>query len=144
MFLAGDAVHTHSPKVDLGMNINMQVGFNIGWKVGLVAAGTAHPSILDTYNPERHRLAEMLLEFDRHWSKSFTDGELPAAGTSEKTKSMIQVVELFADFADGLKVFCGASLLVWKNDGEDGPAIARRLNLDPWRAVPARQTAQPG
>lgn len=127
IFLAGDAVHTHSPKVGLGMNISMQDGFNIGWKIGLVAAGTAHPSILETYNPERHRLAEMLLEFDRHWSKSFTDDKLHAVGTSEKTKSMIQVVEMFEDFADGLKVFYGASLLVWKNDGEDGPAVARRL-----------------
>lgn len=95
MFLAGDAAHTHSPKVGLGMNISMQDGFNIGWKIGLVAAGTVHPSILDTYNPERHRLAEMLLEFDRHWSKSFTDGKLFPAGTSEKTKSMIQVVQSF-------------------------------------------------
>jgi phenol 2-monooxygenase len=127
MFLAGDAVHTHSPKVGLGMNISMQDGFNIDWKIGLVAAGTAHPSVLDTYSPERHQLATMLLEFDRHWSKSFTDDKFPAAGTSEKTKSMIQVVEMFEDFADGLKVFYGASLLVWKNDGKDGPAVAHRL-----------------
>jgi phenol 2-monooxygenase len=73
IFLAGDAVHTHSPKMGLGMNMSMQDGFNLGWKVALAAAGTAKLEILKTYHPERHPLAEMLLEFDRNWVTVFTD-----------------------------------------------------------------------
>ncbi|KAF3392599.1 hypothetical protein F1880_008898 [Penicillium rolfsii] len=122
VFLAGDAVHTHSPKVGLGMNMSMQDGFNIGWKVALVAGGVAQPSILATYDAERHRLAEMLLDFDRHWSGLFTDGE----GES-KTQNMIKVVELFEDFADGRKSFYGASELVWKFDHDKGPPAAQNL-----------------
>lgn len=126
IFLAGDAVHTHSPKVGLGMNMSMQDGFNIGWKVALVAAGVANPSILSTYDAERHRLAEMLLDFDRHWSGIFTEGK-PAEGGPGKTESMIKIVELFEDFADGLKAFYGASPLVWKPASGEGLVEARYL-----------------
>jgi phenol 2-monooxygenase len=119
IFLAGDAVHTHSPKVGLGMNMSMQDGFNIGWKVALVAAGVANPAILSTYNTERHRLAEMLLDFDRHWSGLFTENQPPEGGPG-KTESMINVVEAFEDFADGLKAFYGASPLVCELDNEQG------------------------
>lgn len=31
IFLAGDAVHTHSPKAGQGMNVSMQDTFNLGW-----------------------------------------------------------------------------------------------------------------
>lgn len=122
IFLAGDAVHTHSPKVGLGMNMSMQDGFNIGWKVALVAAGAAQASILGTYDAERHRLAEMLLDFDRHWSGLFTDGD----GES-KTRNMIKVVELFEDFAEGRKSFYGTSELVWKLGNNEGPPAARHM-----------------
>ncbi|KAJ5091493.1 hypothetical protein NUU61_006363 [Penicillium alfredii] len=128
IFLAGDAVHTHSPKVGLGMNMSMQDSFNVGWKVALVAAGVAHPSILSTYHPERHRLAEMLLDYDRHWSPLFTEMKSEAAESPDKTQTMIKVTELFEDFADGLKAFYGASSLVWKPEGgEEVPAVARCL-----------------
>lgn len=126
IFLAGDAVHTHSPKVGLGMNMSMQDGFNIGWKVALVAAGVASPKILSTYDVERHRLAEMLLDFDRHWSGLFTEGKPPEGGPG-KTESMIKVVELFEDFADGFKAFYGASPLVWRSKSEVGLSAARNL-----------------
>jgi len=119
VFLAGDAVHTHSPKVGLGMNMSMQDGFNIGWKVALVATGVANPAILSTYNAERHHLAEMLLDFDRHWSGVFTENKPPEGGLG-KTESMMKIVELFEDFADGLKAFYGASPLVCKLDNEQG------------------------
>ncbi|CEJ61354.1 hypothetical protein PMG11_09889 [Penicillium brasilianum] len=122
IFLAGDAVHTHSPKVGLGMNMSMQDGFNIGWKVALVASGVAQPSILSTYDAERHRLAEMLLDFDRHWSGLFTEGD-----EESKTQSMIKVVELFEDFADGRKSFYGASELVWKPENDGDQPTARHL-----------------
>lgn len=127
VFLAGDAVHTHSPKVGLGMNMSMQDGFNIGWKVALVAAGVASPVILGTYDEERHRLAEMLLDFDRHWSGHFTETELGPEEGAKKAQMMQKVAELFEEFADGLRSFYGASPLVWKNEGEEGPPCARGM-----------------
>lgn len=142
-FLAGDAVHTHSPKVGLGMNVSMQDGFNIGWKVALVAAGIATPEILSTYNTERHRIAELLLEYDKFWSTFFTSEENPPEDddTPGKTERMIQTVEKFQDFADGVKAFYGHSCLVWKTGDQTGPACATKLV--PGERVPPAKLRQP-
>jgi len=48
VFLAGDAVHTHSPKAGQGMNVSMQDAYNLGWKIESVINGTAERSILST------------------------------------------------------------------------------------------------
>ncbi|KAJ5263894.1 hypothetical protein N7478_011499 [Penicillium angulare] len=72
VFLAGDACHTHSPKAGQGMNVSLQDGYNIGWKLGEVLTGRAHPSILETYVLEREKTAIDLINFDRYWSKLFS------------------------------------------------------------------------
>ena len=41
VFIAGDACHTHSAKAGQGMNVSMQDGFNLGWKLGYVRAAIA-------------------------------------------------------------------------------------------------------
>lgn len=125
IFLAGDAVHTHSPKMGLGMNMSMQDGFNVGWKIALAVAGTLKPEILDTYASERHPLAEMLLDFDRHWSPMFTDRKPGVADT--KASDMALVAGKFEDFADGWKVFYPASSLVRKAEENSEFAFARHL-----------------
>lgn len=72
VFLAGDAVHTHSPKAGQGMNISMQDCYNLGWKLGLVIKGVAQPSILNTYQSERRRVAQDLIAFDQRFAKLFS------------------------------------------------------------------------
>ncbi|KAJ6158089.1 hypothetical protein N7485_010915 [Penicillium canescens] len=123
IFLAGDAVHTHSPKMGLGMNMSMQDGFNVGWKIALAVAGTGKPEILATYDLERHPLAEMLLDFDRHWSPMFTD-QKPPGEKATKAAAMFDIAGKFEDFADGWKVFYPGSCLVCKPGSE---AVARYI-----------------
>lgn len=72
VFLAGDAVHTHSPKAGQGMNVSMQDSFNLGWKVASVVKGTSDLSILKTYQSERRRIAQDLIEFDHKFSRLFS------------------------------------------------------------------------
>ena len=72
VFLAGDAVHTHSPKAGQGMNVSMQDAYNLGWKLGLVVKGIAQPSILKTYQSERRRIAQDLIDFDHKFSRLFS------------------------------------------------------------------------
>ncbi|KAJ9120208.1 hypothetical protein QFC22_003108 [Naganishia vaughanmartiniae] len=60
-----DACHTHSPKAGQGMNTSMMDTYNLGWKLASVIHGTAHPSVLSTYQTERHAVANDLIEFDR-------------------------------------------------------------------------------
>ncbi|KAJ5159398.1 uncharacterized protein N7482_006402 [Penicillium canariense] len=74
VFLAGDACHTHSPKAGQGMNVSLQDGYNIGWKLGEVLTGLACPSLLETYVLERRKAAIDLINFDRYFSKLFSSG----------------------------------------------------------------------
>lgn len=71
VFLTGDACHTHSPKAGQGMNVSLQDGYNIGWKLGAYLKGQATESLIHTYVPERQKTAAELIEFDRNWSKIF-------------------------------------------------------------------------
>lgn len=68
VFLTGDACHTHSAKAGQGMNVSMQDGFNIGWKLGHVLDGRAPKELLSTYHGERQPAAQNLINFDREWS----------------------------------------------------------------------------
>ncbi|SDH52187.1 FAD-dependent monooxygenase [Microbacterium pygmaeum] len=68
VFLTGDACHTHSAKAGQGMNVSMQDGFNLGWKLGHVLTGLAPASLLATYSAERQPVAQQLIDFDREWS----------------------------------------------------------------------------
>ncbi|CAN7200123.1 FAD-dependent monooxygenase [Microbacterium sp. LjRoot45] len=68
VFLTGDACHTHSAKAGQGMNVSMQDGFNLGWKLGSVLTGRSPASLLATYGAERRPVAQQLIDFDREWS----------------------------------------------------------------------------
>lgn len=71
VFLTGDACHTHSPKAGQGMNVSLQDGHNIGWKLGAFLSGQASEALLETYVSERQQTAAELIEFDRNWTKLF-------------------------------------------------------------------------
>ncbi|MCU1478156.1 MAG: phenol 2-monooxygenase [Subtercola sp.] len=68
VFIAGDACHTHSAKAGQGMNVSMQDGFNLGWKLAHVLDGRSPESLLSTYSAERQPVAKNLIEFDKEWS----------------------------------------------------------------------------
>jgi phenol 2-monooxygenase (NADPH) len=68
VFIAGDACHTHSPKAGQGMNVSMQDGFNIGWKLASVLQGRCMPQLLHSYSAERQAIAKELIDFDREWA----------------------------------------------------------------------------
>ncbi|KAL4806807.1 FAD binding domain-containing protein [Aspergillus unguis] len=74
VFLGGDACHTHSPKAGQGMNVSLQDGYNIGWKLAHVLKGLAPASLLETYVLERQKVAIDLINFDRYFSKLFSTG----------------------------------------------------------------------
>ncbi len=68
VFIEGDACHTHSAKAGQGMNVSMQDGFNLAWKLGYVLTGRSPESLLATYSKERQVIAQDLIDFDRQWS----------------------------------------------------------------------------
>src|SRR5690606_9483849 len=74
VLLVGDACHTHSAKAGQGMNVGMQDGFNLGWKLAAVLDGRAAPELLHTYSEERQRVAQILIDFDKEWSAMMAAG----------------------------------------------------------------------
>ncbi|WP_218952384.1 FAD-dependent monooxygenase [Amycolatopsis anabasis] len=61
VLLAGDAAHVHSPLGGQGLNLGLQDAFNLGWKLAMVATGSAPDSLLDTYHTERHPVGERVI-----------------------------------------------------------------------------------
>ena len=55
--LAGDAAHTHVPSGGQGLQIGMQDGFNLGWKLAAHIRGGAPAGLLDSYQHERRPIA---------------------------------------------------------------------------------------
>jgi 2-polyprenyl-6-methoxyphenol hydroxylase-like FAD-dependent oxidoreductase len=62
VFLAGDAAHLCSPGEGHGMNCGLQDAFNLAWKLALVYQGTAHETLLDSYEIERRPAAQLVMK----------------------------------------------------------------------------------
>lgn len=61
VLLAGDAAHVHAPVGGQGLNTGVQDAVNLGWKLAQVVKGISQPSLLDTYQAERHPVAARVL-----------------------------------------------------------------------------------
>ncbi|WP_369382776.1 FAD-dependent monooxygenase [Streptomyces sp. cg36] len=65
VLLAGDAAHIHPPTGGQGLNLGIQDAFNLGWKLAAQIRGWAPDTLLDTYQAERHPVAENVLDNTR-------------------------------------------------------------------------------
>jgi phenol 2-monooxygenase len=118
IFLAGDAVHMHSPKIGLGMNTSMQDGYNLGWKVALAAArAVSNPAtLLATYQQERLPVANTLVKFDRMlWSP---EGNVDP-------EAFLKTHGEFQQFADGRQLLYPESLIV--SEATSNQSAAKKL-----------------
>ena len=61
LFVSGDAGHVHVPIGGQGMNTGIQDAFNLGWKLAGVLKRELHETVLESYNAERHPVAEGLI-----------------------------------------------------------------------------------
>jgi phenol 2-monooxygenase len=128
VFLAGDAVHTHSPKAGQGMNVSMQDTYNLAWKIGLCARNVCPRSILSTYGNERAQVAKDLIDFDHKFSRLFSGR--PAKNVADEAGvSMDEFKKVFEKgnlFASGLSVEYPPSVIV---AGRDRQELARNIQL---------------
>lgn len=122
VFITGDACHTHSAKAGQGMNVSMQDGFNIGWKLAHVLEGRSPEELLSTYSAERQVVAKNLIDFDKEWSTMMAKkpeefdspsdledfyvrtAEFPAGFMTEYTPSLITGASTHQDLAIGYTV----------------------------------------
>jgi phenol 2-monooxygenase len=114
VFIAGDACHTHSAKAGQGMNVSMQDGFNLGWKLAAVLEGRCAPELLHTYSAERQAVAQELIDFDRFFAafmaQPIIDPERPELG-GVSPQAMAEQFERQSRFTAGLATAYRPSVL---------------------------------
>ena len=98
VFIAGDACHTHSAKAGQGMNVSMQDGFNIAWKLGHVLEGRSPEALLSTYSEERQVVAKNLIDFDKEWSTMMAKKPEEFADPAELENFYVSTAEFPAGF----------------------------------------------
>jgi 2-polyprenyl-6-methoxyphenol hydroxylase-like FAD-dependent oxidoreductase len=74
VMLVGDAAHVHSPIGGPGLNLSLQDGANLGWKLAAVVSGRVEPALLATYEAERRPAAERLIMQSRSQLALFRPG----------------------------------------------------------------------
>ena len=95
VFIAGDACHTHSPKAGQGMNVSMQDGFNLGWKLASVLRERCTPAVLHTYSAERQAIAKELIDFDREWAALLASSQKAAGNGNGKGLDPVETQRYF-------------------------------------------------
>jgi phenol 2-monooxygenase (NADPH) len=115
VFIAGDACHTHSAKAGQGMNVSIQDGWNLAWKLGQVLEGRSDESLLKTYHDERQDVAQKLIEYDKEWSAMMSR-------RPEEMQGPHEIVDFFvntANFPGGFDTKYQPSVLVGTSKHQD-------------------------
>ena len=128
-FVAGDACHTHSPKGGWGLNTSLPDTFNLGWKLAAVLQGKSHPKLLQTYSPERRKVAQQLIEADKQLSKLVATS--PTAKQSEQQiKTDITDIEKFMARQNGF--VAGTAIEYYPSyicTGQENQTLATGFNI---------------
>ncbi|KAJ7068688.1 FAD binding domain-containing protein [Mycena amicta] len=113
VFIAGDACHTHSPKAGQGMNASMNDAHNLVWKMVYVLRGWAGISLLQTYESERRKYAQDLIDFDVKFSSLFSGKprtEINHDGVSHE--EFLKAFQTFGGFTSGIGIRYAESAIV--------------------------------
>jgi hypothetical protein len=121
VLLAGDAAHVHSPAGGQGLNIGVQDAVNLGWKLAQVVRGTAPESLLDSYQSERHPIAQRVLKN--------TLAQTALARGDERTKALQATMSELLKMDEPRKRFAGmmSGLDVHYDLGPGHPLLGRRM-----------------
>ncbi|MGO3346092.1 MAG: FAD-dependent monooxygenase [Marinomonas sp.] len=141
-FVAGDACHTHSPKGGWGLNTSLPDTFNLGWKLASVLQGKCAPKLLHTYETERRKVAQQLIDADRELSKLVATR--PAAGdsTNQSTVDTAKIEEFMkrqCGFVSGASIEYYPSYLC---TGQENQGLATGFKIGQrFHSVQAQRTA---
>jgi phenol 2-monooxygenase (NADPH) len=127
VFLAGDAVHTHSPKGGQGMNTSLQDTYNLGWKLATVIRGQAPPKILETYELERRFVALELIRVDHLLTAAFS--------TSDGHDKIWKLYRKFKLFLAGIDITYTGLLLASPTESENSSSYASRSSVQDFAKV---------
>jgi 2-polyprenyl-6-methoxyphenol hydroxylase-like FAD-dependent oxidoreductase len=78
VFIAGDAAHLYTPTGGYGLNMGIDDGANLSWKLAAVLRGWGGPELLASYETERRAAALRSSEVARNLGKSRKKADVPA------------------------------------------------------------------
>jgi phenol 2-monooxygenase len=143
VFITGDACHTHSAKAGQGMNVSMQDGFNLAWKLGHVLEGRSPESLLSTYSEERQVVAKNLIDYDKEWSTLMAKKPEEFANPSDLEDFYVRT----AEFPAGFMTQYAPSMLVGTADHQElatGLPVGKRFKSAPVTRVADTNPVQLG
>lgn len=135
IFLVGDAAHIHSPAGGQGMNTGLQDTFNLAWKLALVIKAKAKPSLLESYQTERHQVAKEVVEQNEYFTKMalFDDGFISKLQKFSKALSNENNINLEKEISEQLTLldikYSNSPIIDYKNEshslqsGERAPDV---------------------
>src|SRR5699024_8362993 len=121
VFIAGDACHTHSANAGQGMNVSIQDGFNLGWKLAAVLQGRSPDRLLMTYDHERREVAQSLIDFDLKWSAAMAARPAGPGDSAETGMNSDERQQLYAEsarFTSGFATVYPRTLITGSGDHE--------------------------
>jgi 2-polyprenyl-6-methoxyphenol hydroxylase-like FAD-dependent oxidoreductase len=121
VLLAGDSAHVHYPAGGQGLSLGVQDAVNLGWKLAQVIDGTSPPSLLDTYQQERHPITARTLEH--------TMAKTALMRTDERIKPLSDVFAELVKMDEPRKFLAGivSGLDIHYDLGEGHPLLGRRM-----------------
>ncbi|KIP04908.1 hypothetical protein PHLGIDRAFT_176210 [Phlebiopsis gigantea 11061_1 CR5-6] len=111
VFISGDACHTHSPKAGQGMNASINDSHNLAWKIAHVVRGWSDMSILKTYELERRKFAQDLINFDKMFAAMFSSKPRTAQNKDGVTHEEF-IAAFQGGFTTGVGIHYSPSVLV--------------------------------
>ncbi|MFI2206723.1 FAD-dependent monooxygenase [Streptomyces sp. NPDC020192] len=144
VFVAGDAAHVHFPAGGQGVNVGMQDGVNLAWKLAAEIKGQATPLITGgaaSYDRERRPVAESLAQNTQAQTALMTTFTPQGAALRELMSTLLARPETNAHLAgllSGLSVSYDTPDAGHPLDGHrapnlrlpDGDTVLRRLRVD--------------
>jgi 2-polyprenyl-6-methoxyphenol hydroxylase-like FAD-dependent oxidoreductase len=123
VLLAGDAAHVHHPIGGQGLNTGVQDAVNLGWKLALVANGSAPDSLLDSYHRERHPVAARVLR------NAMAQMRLLRYPDDDRTKALRDIVSELLAMDEPHKRFAAmmSGLDIHYDLSPEHPLIGRRM-----------------
>ena len=121
VLLAGDAAHVHGPFGGQGLNVGVQDGVNLGWKLAQVIRRTSPESLLDTYHAERHPVGARVLRN--------TMAQVALSHVDDRSKALREAVLEMLTMDEPRKRTAGmiSGLDVHYDLGEGHPLLGRRM-----------------
>ncbi len=128
IFLVGDAAHRYPPSGGLGLNTGVGDAHNLAWKMAGVLKGWAWPGLLDSYEPERQKVAQNNADFSvDNASKLFSimvaTQSLMPAGKQSSIEQLRSNPKKWAEVEKGIEDqrdhFDGLALQIGQHYGRD-------------------------